>query len=244
MNSKSFEALHMKIEKVLEEMDLEKDELEKARYYLNLKGIELHYSILQYLSSFSASRIKYCQLATVYRYDKRIRKVLYKYIGLFEEYIRAFISNKYSDNLEKITLTTILEKSYIKERQLYKVLDKALFADLIHQVFQLSADDKAELFPNIVYDQGNLRAIIELRNAVSHNRFLLNYLDFKECNLNGDRKGSLYANLVNFSNFLTPEIRSGFITEINGCQFCESNTPNKSVHQTMWVLPSQVIIKL
>lgn len=234
----------MKLEDMLDLIDIDSEEVEKAKYYMHLKGIDLHHSIMQYLLCFSGKRVKYCEIATVYRYDKRIRKILYKYIGLFEEYIRAYISNKFSDQPGQLPLTPAIRKLLVTNAVLFQVLNDVSFGDLIHLVFLLGNEDKAKLFPKIEFDEGNLRAIIELRNAVSHNRFLLNYLKFKSCTINNEKKGSFYANLVNFSNYLPTNISSGFLEEINACCEHDPNIPNKTEFQTIWSLPKEVVINL
>lgn len=166
------------------------------------------------------------------------------FIGLFEESIRAFISNRYSDQISQLELTNKMEKYLEEEGMLFKALDRALFSELIQQVIILSTQDLTELFPNATDIETNLRAILELRNAVSHNRFLLNYMDFKPCMIQHEKKGSLYANLLSFSHFLPPEISSNFIKEINGCCKTDPKLPNKTPYQTLWVLPKEVILQL
>jgi hypothetical protein len=196
------------------------------------------------LSSYTASKIKYCEIATTYRYDKRIRKVLYKYIGLIEEKIRAFIDNKYSDEMDQLKITTKIAKTLKSEIELYKALDKTLFSDLMAQVMDLSEEDIHSIFPDTLFESKNLKALAELRNAVSHNRFLLNYLDFKECNIEGRISGSLHANLTNLANHLEKSIKRSFINEINSCSVLEENNGSSSLFQTEWNLPNFVKIVL
>ena len=74
------------------------EEKEKSIHYLQYRGVDEHNHIRQHLESLSGEKVSYAEIATAFRYDKRIRRVLYKYIGLLEESIRAYISNKYSDN--------------------------------------------------------------------------------------------------------------------------------------------------
>lgn len=234
----------MTIEYLLSLIDIELEEIPKATHYFQLKGIDLHHYIFEYIKGFKAERVKYCEIASVYRYDKRIRKVLYKYIALFEEYLRAYISNSYSDNLSGLRLTKALAKHLSSECQLFKSLDKALFSELIAQVLNLSDDEIAVLFDNNIFSKDNLKAINELRNAVSHNRFLLNYLSFEIVVLNGEPSGSLYGNLINFSNFLPENIRQGFLSEINDCRFQDEHVVNKLPYQTRWLLPEQIVLIL
>jgi hypothetical protein len=234
----------MKAHEFIEIIDIKLEEIDKAKHYLNLKGVNLHHSIYSYLSSYTASKIKYCEIATTYRYDKRIRKVLYKYIGLIEEKVRAFIDNKYSDEMDQLKITPKIAKTLKSEIELYKALDKTLFSDLIAQVMDLSEEDIHSIFPDTLFESKNLKALAELRNAVSHNRFLLNYLDFKECNIEGRISGSLHANLTNLANHLEKSIKQSFINEINSCSVLEENNGSSNPFQTEWNLPNFVKIVL
>lgn len=234
----------MKANEFIDLIDIQQEEIDKAKHYLDLKGVNLHHSIYSYLSSFTASKIKYCEIATTYRYDKRIRKVLYKYIGLLEEKIRAYIDNNYSDEMDQLNLTAKIAKTLKSEKVLYKALDKTLFSDLIAQVLVLSDEDIHSIFPDTIFESKNLKALAELRNAVSHNRFLLNYLDFKECNIDGSISGSLHANLTNLANHLEKSIKQSFINEINSCSAFEENDGSSNPFQTEWILPTFVKIVL
>ena len=234
----------MKANEFIDLIDIQQEEIDKAKHYLDLKGVNLHHSIYSYLNSFTASKIKYCEIATTYRYDKRIRKVLYKYIGLLEEKIRAYIDNNYSDEMDQLNLTAKIAKTLKSEKVLYKALDKTLFSDLIAQVLVLSDEDIHSIFPDTIFESKNLKALAELRNAVSHNRFLLNYLDFKECNIDGSISGSLHANLTNLANHLEKSIKQSFINEINSCSAFEEHDGSSNPFQTEWILPTFVKIVL
>jgi hypothetical protein len=146
--------------------------------------------------------------------------------------------------MDKLKLTTRIAKALKSEIELYKALDKTLFSDLIAQVMDLSKEDIRSIFPDTVYESKNLKALAELRNAVSHNRFLLNYLDFKECNIDGSISGSLHANLTNLANHLEQSIKLNFINEINSCSAFEENNGLSNPFQTEWNLPNFVKIVL
>lgn len=226
-------------------IEIQEDEIEKAMYYCELKGIDLHYSIFEYLSSMKSGKVKYSEIATTYRYDKRIRKVLYKFIGLFEEYIRAYISNKYSEQLELVTWTKPIMNRMCEGLKLSNALDDIAFGELVNQVILLSEEDRLHLFRYTNYNEQNLKAIVELRNAVSHNRFLLNYLKFKDCMINNEKRSSLYANLLNLSFHLNPEIRKQFIKELDECNFPDDGKQTENVkNQTFWDLAKDIVIKI
>ena len=64
--------------------------------YLKTKGIEKHILIKEKLLSWSESgNIEYTKVASTYRYDKRIRLVLFKYLSYLEEFYRAIILDHY-----------------------------------------------------------------------------------------------------------------------------------------------------
>ncbi|MGI6710887.1 MAG: hypothetical protein ACOX4W_05535 [Bacilli bacterium] len=229
----------------LNEIEIKAEEIEKAKYYCELKGVGLHFSIFNYLSSMKSGKVKYSEIASAYRYDKRIRKVLYKYMGLFEEYLRAYIANKYSDQLELVNWIKPITKKLEKENNLTSCLDDILFSELIDQVISLKEEDKSNLFSCVHFESLNLKAILELRNAISHNRFLLNYLKFKDCIINNERRSSLHANLLNFSLHLRPEIRRQFIKELDECSYFDENKKSANIkNQTTWELIEDIIIKI
>ena len=89
-------------------------------------------------------------------------------------------------------------------------------------------------------DDKNLDAIIELRNEVAHNRFLL-HRKFKPCKNTGYEEHSLRANIINLYNHLPEEIRNSFARELKASsEFSE----NKWQYQTEWSLIEQIIIKI
>lgn len=236
----------MRIEDLLRLIDIEDNEIEKANFYFKLKGIELHDSIREYLSGFVTRKVKYNEIATAYRYDKRIRKVLYKYMGLFEEQLRAYVCNNYSDELKKLKFIPQITNSLDKEVSLFVTLDKLGFRLLLEQIALLSIFDIEKLFPKMMYMKKNLRAINRLRNAVSHNRFLLNCRDFDECSIEGINSSSLYSNIINFSNHLYGDIRINFLNEIRDCTvyILDSLEEEEARKQTSWNLLGDIILDI
>ncbi len=226
-------------------IDVQPNEIDKARYYCDLKGIDLHFSIFEYISSMKSGKVRYSEIATAYRYDKRIRKVLYKFIAFFEERIRAFISNGYSENLDKIEWIKPIKKRLDKGLKLNSALDDILFGELISQVILLGEEDKNNLVKYTVYSDQNLRAIVELRNAVSHNRFLLNYLKFKDCIISNEKRSSLHANLLNFSSHLSPNVKKQFLFELDCCKLPDDGKQTENIkNQTSWDLLKDIVIKI
>lgn len=64
----------------------------RAEKSLKSKGVEKHIMIKERLLNWSDSdSIEYEKVASTYRYDKRIRYTLFKYISYLEEFYRAVI---------------------------------------------------------------------------------------------------------------------------------------------------------
>lgn len=78
-------------------------EKEEAEFYMAVKGVELHRRILLFLGcTFSEkSKIKWFKIARILKTDKALRDVIYIYLATLEEYMRAFISNKYENNIQQ-----------------------------------------------------------------------------------------------------------------------------------------------
>ena len=76
----------------------------------------------EFLQSYKAGKVSYREVATALRYDKRIRRVIFKYIGFLEEKMRAYIANEYSDKVGSLQLIDELKDvEYI-----VKVVDTAV----------------------------------------------------------------------------------------------------------------------
>lgn len=236
----------MRKEELISKLNIPAEDVENASFYFDLKGIDLHNSIAEYLQSYKSEDVTYPEVATAYRYDKKIRKVLYKYIALLEEHIRAFISNKYTDDLESLELDKVIEKKVDNGMKLNNALDDILFSNLISQVKKLPKSDFSELFSDLDYRPRNLSALVELRNAVSHNRFLLSYMRFKPCYISDEVSASLNFNLINLRNHLSHNIGKEFTREILNCARTRKSTTiqAKRKYQVPWTLIKEVKVTL
>ena len=197
------------------EVDSQKGK-EDCPFYLDIKGVEIHRSIMEYLQFDFAegSKIKWSVIAQKLQEDKRIRDRLYIYLAILEEYIRAYISNKYQDNIRqnfwidgKASWNKI--KTNLQSRtNLFEVLQDADFGTLINQVKNLPQEDRASIFDEKVGTDDNLNAVIELRNAVSHHKFLLKH-NFKECKVGDEISNTLENNIKNLRQLLPLRYRYG-----------------------------------
>ena len=229
----------MEYKTFLDMVDCATEDIESARHYMDVRGVEEHLIVAEYLQNYKAGKVSYREVATALRYDKRIRRILYKYIGYLEERIRAYISNRYSDKTNSLSLTDVIRKK-LKKKSLYESLSEISFGQLILQSKKLPVEEKEELYSIASVDDKKLDAIIELRNEVAHNRFLL-HRKFRPCKNAGYEEHSLRANIINLYNHLPEEIRNSFARELKASsEFRE----NKWQYQTEWCLIEQIIIKI
>lgn len=180
----------------------------------------------------------------MFRYDKRIRRIIFKYIGFLEEYLRAYISNTYGENIRKFQHTSKLNAAFNKLGNLFLALSDLTFGQLINQIKLLSEEEKYSIFSYLgkvnLFNNSNLDALVVLRNEVYHNRFLLDNKRLSVCKL-GDNNNSLWINLVNLSNHLPDKLQLNFSSDINSSKFCDK-MPEK--YQTKWDLPNNLIISI
>ena len=213
--------------------------------YLKTKGIEKHILIKEKLLSWSESgNIEYTKVASTYRYDKRIRLVLFKYLSYLEEFYRAIILDHYITKTRQIFwINELKEKLKEYSHNLNDALEHLDFASLLIQSQTLPKAIK-ELchFPSGKHLKDNSIALKELRNAVMHNKFLLLYRGFNECYVQGvddGKSANLKANILNLIQFLPQEVGNQCKKDINNCKE-DRNKP----HDTTWDLPSQIVITL
>jgi len=215
-------------------VSIEEAEKSAAEAYIRLRGLHEHIAMASYLQGFlQRGKPTYKEVATAFRYDKRIRRIVYKYVGLIEEYFRAYLYNTFSSLQAKVEDEYAFDSSYIS---------RILFSQLIDRVWTLDDRYKNELFGNENVLRKNLDALVQLRNAISHNRTLITYDAFSEVTLSDGRVGnSLLLNLCNLYSLLPHEIAISFKREINTAR---NQGRKKRDNQVRWELPSFLIIKI
>lgn len=215
-------------------IEIEENEIEQAKEYINLRGLQEHILMAEYLASFIVDRKPtYKEVATAFRYDKRIRRILYKYIGLLEERFRACICNNFTSP-SQLGLNT--------NNSLYECIHSSLFSTLVNVVWSLDSSYKNSLFKTNNVLRKNLKALVELRNAISHNRTIINYRDFESVTLsNGEKGHSLLLNIKNLIEILPENIAESCINEIN-----DASRPGvkKLSNQVEWSLLPSLILKV
>ncbi len=220
-------------------IQITQEEKAKADYFLDVRGIEEHIIVCDYLSNFKTEAITYAEVATALRYDKRIRRVIFKYIGFLEEKMRAYIANEYSDKVGSLQLIDEL-KDNVKNMSLYRALSKLLFGRLVEQVKSLGKDEKELIFSNENVLNENLEAMCSLRNEISHNKFIL-HQEFGNCSAGKKKSKSLCSNIKNIYYHLPINVRENFKKEINECSLYRESDMN---YQTDWNLIKKIIISI
>ena len=113
---------------------------------------------------------------------------------------------------------------------------------MVEIVWSLDDNYKSQLFESKVVLKKNLDALVRFRNAISHNRTLINYRDFKEVTLtNGEIGCSLLINIKNLLNLLPSPIKDSYREEINGAS---KTGVRKTINQVEWWLGSYLIIRI
>lgn len=228
-------------------IEITEEEKKQSIHFLKYRGIDEHDHVRQYLESLTGRKVFYSEIATTFRYDKRIRRVLYKYIGLLEESIRAYIANKYNNSTNTIKHTSKVSRLLKESNSLYTTLSELTFGELISQAIRLTKSDKKQLFEKYLEKEDNyqhlskdLYAIVELRNEISHNRFLLNNKRLKSCSV-GDGNCTLWANAVNLYEILPIPFNISFVDEIINCS--RKDLRSKKYHSN-WSLISEIVITI
>jgi len=225
-------------------MEMEEADKPRAERALRSKGIEMHILIKDHLMAWSDNEtIRYSEVASAYRYDKRIRNTLFKYISYVEEFYRSVILDNYYDRTDQTFWIKTFEDNLKKyDGSMNEVLERLSFRDLFRQIRKLP-DDIKEKYGFIKEHVGrNTRALNELRNAVMHNKFLLLFRGFEVCYVPGvdsKKSANLKANILNLANFLPNGVKEKCLADINDCKM-ERNNENK----TKWDLPVQVIVSV
>lgn len=224
---------------------IEEDERESAERYLNSKGVEKHIIIKDKLSNWiGGGEVEYSMISSMYRYDKRLRLILFKYISYLEEHYRAVILDEYRSTPRRIKwVKDLAEKLNACNWDLNDALERIDFTTLLVQSNKLPQRMRQKCgFPGGKHFVENSMAIKELRNAVMHNKFLLLYRGFETCYVDGVDGGkgtSLKANILNLLTFLPNEVAENCKNEINNAKNEKENHKG-----TKWNLPSLVTIQI
>ncbi|MBU1142547.1 MAG: Abi family protein [Firmicutes bacterium] len=228
-----------------------------AEFYLRVKGVAFHQKIMTHLGvdfDDDKSIIEWSKVSALLRYDKKLRDKIYIYIATLEEYMRAYLSNKYEDNpIQPFWQDGRTPRSKVKSRIkdgecVSEVLQSIEFGDLLNQIKNISTDDLNGMFDTMTDIHSNLDAVRELRNAVSHHAFLMNYM-FRKCIVDDHSNDSLSNNIKNLRQLLPKEYRygrngkGGITAEIEACKYEKNNINERATRQLM-KLDTRDVVKM
>lgn len=232
-------------------------EKEDAIFYFDVKGMFFYIEIMKFLNfDFSKNnKIEWSKVTNLSKYDKKLRNKIYIYLATLEEYIRAYISNKYEDiphqsfwqngNTKRDKVKTRIEN----EEKLSNILGDIDFGCLISQVKSMPIEDIKGLFNrDITNIELNLNAVCDLRNAVSHHNFLFNH-SFKLCAVDGIKNDDLPHNLKNLRQLLPVKYRygrngnGGITAEIENCVY-DFSFENEKRTKTKMNVESKYIVSI
>lgn len=154
----------MRTEEFFKDLEISEEDTVRAQKAIYSKGIEKHILIKEYLLNWrSVSKIKYAEIATTYRYDKRIRNVLYKYISYLEEFFRSNILDSYINRIDQIFWIPKLKSLLEKNRQnLNAALESLSFRDLLKQMIALPEEIKDKCLFVKTHLKQNVDALVDL----------------------------------------------------------------------------------
>lgn len=224
---------------------IDEEDKERAEKYLTSKGVEKHIILKEKLFNWiEGDKIEYSLIASTYRYDKRLRNILFKYISYLEEFYRSVILDEYRFRVKKIQwIRDINDKLEEFNGDLNDALEHIDFSALLIQISKLPqrVKNKCLLFKAKNAKENSI-ALKELRNAVMHNKFLLLYRGYETCYIDGvdDNKSSnLKANILNLISFLPESVAEGCVRDINAAK-----EEKESQLGTKWNLPPAVVIEV
>lgn len=227
-------------EEFYKDIQIAEEDIPRAQKQLSSKGTEKHILIKNHLLSWRKhTQIRYSEVATTYRYDKRMRNVLYKYISYIEEHFRSIILDNLADEVIQNPICNLKHLLDKFNNNLNDALEDLLFSDLLKQIQKFSEDIRGKFYPINSHERVNIKAMKNLRNAVMHNKFILLYRGFEDCFIKEDKKATLKANILNLTNFLPNEVSNNLINEINECRKAKQNKD-----KIKWDLPPQIAVVL
>lgn len=171
---------------------IEEDKVEEFSRHLELKGEERYKSLYDYLL-LEEEYVDYIKLSHYYRYDIKVRRVLYKTITLLETSMKAYINNKYKIigltlsnyeerlsstlnceiDIDRYNLQKVRRILSNKTYDLYQFLEEADTGLLFNIFLCLSPNDLKGFFDDIDGLESKLSRARRLRNKVYHHNIVL-----------------------------------------------------------------------
>ena len=148
---------------------IDEEDKVRAEKYLTSKGVEKHIILKEKLFNWiEGDKIEYSLIASTYRYDKRLRNILFKYISYLEEFYRSVILDEYRYKVKKIQwIRDIKERLEEFNGDLNDALEHIDFSALLIQISKLPqrVKNRCLLFKAKITKENSI-ALKELRNAV------------------------------------------------------------------------------
>lgn len=217
---------------------IEKSDYQDFKKFYDLKGYKRYETLLKFILSKSGKdSVTYKSLSDSYKYDVRIRRTIIKYLIMYEEYLKACISNNIDFQFENeeefksnysnlFTSNTKLENKLLKLfrekdiKYLSSLLDELTFYDITEIINCII--DNAFYKTNI--DSNALNTIREMRNAVMHHKILPLYT-YNNKNITDA--------ITTLSNCLPVDFRKGFLKEICNCKYDFIKEDNRSIKKIL-----------
>ena len=160
-----------------------KSEVDK---WIRLKGEQKYLQFADILKEHEEP-VTWQNISELYRYDKRLLINLFQYLSFFEEYLRALVWNASETE--------------------YKKLSERYLNDAVDLVIELkdSVDCEAGFMNNLIANRDYING---LRNRVSHNKIMLNYIKNEK---------TFRDMILLFKKSLPAEYQNGFAKDINSC---------------------------
>ncbi len=221
--------------KILNDKDIIiiKEDIDNILYFSKIKGIERFLEVASYYKNLGVEYIDSTMLLDTTRYDTRLRRLIFKYLIMFEEYLRAQILNglmdeditsrekllKLINNIYKDDKRLNLKLKRITDKKLtslYECINETTFAELID--FIEKYEEFYLKFFNIEHKEfiiKHKKDIILLRNLIAHNKIL----QIQEYGTNKNLEEVLKI----FGNSILDNYRNGLEKEVNRCHVNKNN---------------------
>ena len=198
---------------------IDEEEHYHASRYLEFKGVMNHINIINFLIDDGVNiydeekKIKYSIVKSFYRYDKRLRKIAYKFIATFEEYIKAQmcltdidIISEWHKQRARWNHNKKQKQHEVKGKKLNKaeMLSEMSLGKLIEIMMKAKKKD-CEKFSE--YEKDGLNSILKLRNKTSHFSMITTSNKLNQSN-------ELKQSMINLKNYLPEYYRNFFVNEI------------------------------
>lgn len=173
----------MSITKEIVDYSEHKSEVDK---WIRLKGEQKYLQFAGILKEHDQP-VTWQNISELYRYDKRLLINLFKYLSFFEEYLRALVWNASETK--------------------YNTLSNSYLNDALDMVIELkdSVACEAGFMDSLIANRDYING---LRNRVSHNKIMLNYVK------DGKTLGDM---ILLFKKTLPFDYQKGFASDINSC---------------------------